>query len=200
MIVKPWLVPAPNAEVDTTTPSYPGQSEYGYQRGQSHANGPCQEETRLYEASLFVIEHPTTRRWLNWSWRVRSPPKQRANRYQRRKGHSCADFEMWTVQVQPWDIPMTSRDMAKTKTGASNQRALDQHFCPWILSFSSVADNFRDRWPFQAAPTARPLRNSTGLWSNHLLRLKSSQGNDCIHAKLAVELRHHRSEPISRGV
>ncbi|BAB53715.1 hypothetical protein [Mesorhizobium japonicum] len=65
MIVKPWLVPAPNADVDTTTPSYLGQSEYGYQRGQSHANGNSQEETGLYEASLFVIEHPTTRRWLN---------------------------------------------------------------------------------------------------------------------------------------
>ncbi|WP_322419527.1 hypothetical protein [Mesorhizobium huakuii] len=51
--------------MDTTTPSYLGQSEYGYQRGETDANGHSQEETGLYEASLFVVEHSITRRWLN---------------------------------------------------------------------------------------------------------------------------------------
>jgi len=43
MIVKPWLFPVPKADFDTTTPSYLGQSEYGYQRGESHAKGHSQE-------------------------------------------------------------------------------------------------------------------------------------------------------------
>jgi len=49
---------APNAAEDTTTSSYLGQSECGYQRGETDANGHSQEETGLYEASLFVFEHP----------------------------------------------------------------------------------------------------------------------------------------------